>query len=401
MIPGVKALVALEAALDRDVVEAVIPVEESLELVALVESLDAGWSELGRRAVDVLLLGVVEGGDDTLSFVDNVSRQYPERPVIVLYAGEPNGFSPRALAAGAEDVVALPEGSEPPGPAERERVSGEILSALEKAVARRRRGAVSVQSSNGRMVTVLGPKGGAGKTLVACNLALALADAGQRVVLVDLDLQFGDVALALGMSPGKTIYDLAMSGGALDSGKLAAYLAEDESGARVLAAPARPDQAAAVGTDFLRNLFEVLRLGEEWVVVDTPPGFTPEVIAAVDASTDVTMVATLDSLSLKNTKVGLETLELMGVSSTAVKFVLNRADSRVGMTREDVIAITGHTPDVLIPSHRDIPRSLNEARPIVRSQSRSDAAKAVCSLASAYVGADDGRRRRKVPWRRG
>jgi pilus assembly protein CpaE len=112
------------------------------------------------------------------------------------------------------------------------------------------------------------------------------------------------------------------------------------------------------------------------------------------------MVATLDSLSLKNTKLGLETLDLMGVNPNAVKLVLNRADSRVGMSPEDVPAITGRVPDALIPSHRDIPRSVNEARPVVRTQSRSDAAKALRTLASSYVGVDNGRRGRK-PWRRG
>jgi pilus assembly protein CpaE len=396
---GVKTLIALEPGLDRDLVEAVIPVEEPLELVGLVEDLEVGWAELGRRPVDALLLGVAEGGDETLSFVDGVARHYPDRPIVVLYAGAPNGFSPRALAAGAEDVVALPASDgQPPGPAERERVAGEILFALEKAVARRRRGTV-LQATDGRIVTVLGPKGGAGKTLVSCNLALTLADAGQQVVLVDLDLQFGDVGLALGMPPGKTIYDLAVSGGALDADKIGAYLAQHESGARILPAPARPDQATSVTTDFLRNLFEILKESEDWVIVDTPPGFTPEVIAAIDASSDVTMVGMLDSLSLKNTKLGLETLELMGVNPASVKLVLNRADSRVGISREDVYAITGHAPDVLIPSHRDIPRSVNEARPIVASQPRSDAAKALRSLGAAYLGKDKGRRHR-APWRR-
>jgi pilus assembly protein CpaE len=154
-----------------------------------------------------------------------------------------------------------------------------------------------------------------------------------------------------------------------------------------------------VSTDFLRNLFEILKESEDWVIVDTPPGFTPEVIAAIDASSDVTMVGMLDSLSLKNTKLGLETLELMGVNPASVKLVLNRADSRVGISREDVYAITGHTPDVLIPSHRDIPRSVNEARPIVASQPRSDAGKALRSLGTAYLGKDKGRRHR-APWRR-
>ena len=244
------------------------------------------------------------------------------------------------------------------------------------------------------MVTVLGPKGGSGKTLVSCNLAVTLAEAGQRVVLIDLDLQFGDVGLALGLPPHKSIYDLATSGGELDAEKLSAYLETHESGARILSAPARPDQATAVTTDFLRKLFEIVRDTEDWVIVDTPPGFTPEVIAAIDASTEVTMVGVLDSLSVKNTKLGLETLELMGVPSEKVKLVLNRADSRVGITPEDVHAVTGRRPEVLIPSHRDIPRSVNEARPIARSQPRSDAGRALRALGEQYTHTGERRRQR-------
>ncbi len=110
----------------------------------------------------------------------------------------------------------------------------------------------------------------------------------------------------------------------------------------------------------------------------------------------------LDSLSLKNTKLGLETLELMGVEPERIKLVLNRADSRVGITREDVQAVTGRPPDVLLPSHRDIPRSVNEARPIVGSQPGSDAARAFRSFADSYIGADgaamNGRKRLLGRW---
>jgi pilus assembly protein CpaE len=252
------------------------------------------------------------------------------------------------------------------------------------------------------MITVLGPKGGAGKTLVSCNLGVALAEAGHRVVLLDLDLQFGDVGLALGVPPGKTIYELVMSGGALDAEKLSAYLATHESGLRVLLAPSRPDQASAVSVGFLRELFDVLRASADFVIVDTPPGFTPEVIAAIDAADDLCVVGMLDSLSLKNTKLGLETLELMGVEPERIRLVLNRADSRVGITREDVQAVTGRPPDVLIPSHRDIPRSVNEARPIVGSQPGSDAARAFKSFADSYKGAEgaamNGRKRLLGRW---
>src|SRR5207247_7423910 len=128
----------------------------------------------------------------------------------------------------------------------------------------------------------------------------------------DLDLQFGDVTLSLGMSPERTVYDLAKSGGTLDADKLDGYLMTHSSGVRVLAAPTRPDHASTISISFLRDVYAVLRSSFDYVIVDTPPGFTPEVIASIDSSTDICMVGMLDSLSLKNTKLGLETLELMG-----------------------------------------------------------------------------------------
>jgi len=235
-------------------------------------------------------------------------------------------------------------------------------------------------------VCVLGPKGGIGKTLTSANLAVALALAGRKVAVVDLDLQFGDVGLSLGLTPKRTIYDLIKSGGSLDAEKLEAFLTPHESGARVLMAPVRPDQAGAITVDFLQQVYELLRASNDFVVVDTPPGFMPEVIASIDASTHICVVGTLDSLSLKNTKLGLETLELMGYESDRITMVLNRADSKVGVTQEDVTAIVGRSADVLVPSHRDIARSVNEGQPVVRARPRSEPAKAFRALAELYIG---------------
>ena len=407
MSASVKTLVAIDAGANRDAVEAVIPVHASIDVVEIVEGLEAGWEAMARRPVDAVVVACAgageRAGEYALSFVEGVTRDFPDRPVIVMSDISAKAIVGRAFSAGAEDVITLPNSNgQPPSPAERERVSAELVAALEKAMARRNRATVASRTGKGQMITVLGPKGGAGKTLVSCNLGVALGEAGQRVVIVDLDLQFGDVGLALGLPPGKTIHELVMSGGALDAEKLSAYLVPHESGARVLLAPSRPDHAAAVSVGFIRELFDVLRASEDFVIVDTPPGFTPEVIAAIDACTDICMVGMLDALSLKNTKLGLETLELMGVEPERVKLILNRADSRVGITREDVQAVTGRPPDVLVPSHRDIPRSVNEARPIVGSQPGSDAARALRTLGESYISADgalpNGRKRLLGRW---
>ena len=155
----------------------------------------------------------------------------------------------------------------------------------------------------------------------------------------------------------------------------------------MLLAPTRPDQASFVTVDLMREVYTLLRSHYDFVVVDTPPGFTPEVIAAIDSSSHVCMVGMLDSLSLKNSKLGLETLELMGYDSGRIHVVLNRSDTRIGISRDDVGAIVGRAPDVLVPSDREIPKSLTEGIPIVLADSRSEAAGAFRTLAELYAGA--------------
>ncbi len=206
------------------------------------------------------------------------------------------------------------------------------------------------------------------------------------MALIDLDLQFGDVALCLGLPPEKTVYDLAQSPGALDYDKLDSFLATHSSGVRTLIAPRRPDQASAVGAELLREIYAIMRAHFDWVVVDTPPGFTAEVITSIDSSTEVVMVGMLDSLSLKNTKLGLETLELMKYDPDKIYLLLNRAHSRVGISQSDVEAVLGRTPDVFIPSDREIPRTVNEGIPIVVARPQSEPAEAFGSLANLVMG---------------
>jgi pilus assembly protein CpaE len=199
--------------------------------------------------------------------------------------------------------------------------------------------------------------------------------------VVDLDLQFGDAGLALGVKPERTIYDLATSGGMLDAEKVDGYLAEHRSGLRVLLAPVRPDQAQSITVEFLKDLYATLTATFDFVVVDTPPGFTPEVIATIDAAASICMIGMLDAPSLKNTKLGLEALGQMDVRLDRVRVVLNRADANVGISQADAVAIMGRTPDVLIPSQREVVRWVNAGEPIVLASKRSEPAKAFRALA--------------------
>jgi pilus assembly protein CpaE len=371
----IRTLVAVDITVDRQVVQAALPASNGIEIVGVVYGLDESWNTLQEAPVDLVVVACGEYSDRTLFFIEGALKQRADRPIVVLVHGARDGFVRRVFEAGADDVVVLPESPE------------RVAFTFEKAIARRQGAAVASGVALSPMVCVLGPKGGTGKTLTSCNLAVALARTAKKVVLVDLDLQFGDVGLALGLAPEKTVYDLAKSGGSIDIEKLESYLTDHSSGLRVLLAPTRPDQASFVTVDLLRDVYTLLRSNYDFVVVDTPPGFTPEVIASIDSSSHVCMVGMLDSLSLKNTKLGLETLELMGYDSGRVTVVLNRADTRIGISREDVAAIVGRTPNILVPSDREIPKSLTDGVPILLANERSEAAAAFRELAESYAGA--------------
>jgi pilus assembly protein CpaE len=372
MTPPIRTLVAVDAALDPEVVERILG-DPGIDIVSVISSDDVKGRSQTR--VDVLLLACSGESDDALRLIGDAVRERPDRPVVVACGGSPNGFVRQVFAAGADDIVLFEE-SNSPGP--------DTFFALQKAVARKS-GTGPADDQAGSLISVLGPKGGIGKTLTAANLAASLAQGGHRVAVVDLDLQFGDLGLALGLQPERTIYDLARSGGSLDSQKVDAYLADHLSGARVLLAPVRPDQAQTITVDFLKEVYGLLRSMFDFVVVDTPPNFTPEVIVSVDASTSICMVGMLDAPSLKNTKLGLETLELMGYPSDRVRVVLNRADTNVGISHADVVAVLGRAPDVLVPSQRDVVRSINAGEPIVMMAKRSEPAKAFRALAELFM----------------
>jgi pilus assembly protein CpaE len=371
----IRALVAVDEGVDHAIVHAALPTNRAdIQFVGIVDGLEEGWATLQETPTDLFVLACAGYSDRVLFLIDGAVKQQTDRPVVILLAGPNNGFVRRAFEAGADDIVTLPA------------TADDVSFALQKAIARKQGVGVAAGVALSPMIVVLGPKGGTGKTVTASNLAVSLAEAGHKVAVVDLDLQFGDVGLSLGLAPDKTIYDLVKAGGSMDVDKMDAYLATHSSGVKVLMAPTRPDHAGAIHTEFLRDVYATLRSSHDYVIVDTPPGFTPEVIASIDSSSHVCMVGMLDSLSLKNTKLGLDTLELMGYSSERTRIVLNRADSRVGITQDDVLAVVGRVPDVLIPSDRDISRSINEGLPIVLAKERSAAAGAFRRLASFYDG---------------
>lgn len=385
MSSELNVLVALDGEVDRGLIETLVARDPKVHVVDYLE-LD-GPSASGLGAGDALIVAVADYSAEARDFVVSAHRQHSARPIVLLAPSGGGGYLGEAFQNGVDDIVALPTD---PSASFDTSLSRQLVFTIEKAVMRRRGTAQPKAEAVRNVICVLGLKGGSGKTLTAVNLGVSLAQAGHSVALMDLDLQFGDVALAMGLSPMRTIYDLVRSGGSLDADKLEDFLMEHPCGARALLAPVRPDQAAMITVPFLADVQRLLGEMFEFVVVDTPPNFAPEVINAVDTSNDVVVVAMRDTLSLKNTKLGLETLERMEYDRRRVKILLNRANTNVGIDREDVLAILGRNVDIHLPSAREITRSVNQGEPIAFQRS-SDAAKAFRALADLYIDAAQAR----------
>jgi pilus assembly protein CpaE len=270
-----------------------------------------------------------------------------------------------------------------------------VVFAIRKATHAPRRAAAS-EKREGKIITVFSPKGGTGKTVIATNLAAALAkEDGRRTLLLDLDLQFGDAAIMLGIEPEKTIFDFVNAPGELDPDKLAGYTTKHKTGLDILPAPLRPEDAELVTEAKLGRLLEVARACYDVIVVDTSPFFHGPMLATLDQSDDLLLVCGLDVPTIKNVRLSLQTLQLLSFPVERVRVVLNRANSNVGMKKGEVEAALETKIRFEVPSDR-VPLAVNRSNPAVLSDPKSDFGRAVREMAKNLLpakAAENGKRR--------
>ena len=255
----------------------------------------------------------------------------------------------------------------------------------------------STSVSDGRVVTVFSAKGGVGKTTVSTNLAAELASDGARVLLVDLDLAFGDVAISLGLVSERTMSDVLAMSGHLDEEGLDSVAARHDSGLHAICAPASPADADRIPAATVTELLRVAKRHYDYIVVDTPPAFTEHVLAAFDMSDVSILLATLDVPAVKNLRLTLDTLDLLGHPRDSWVVVLNRSDAKVGLTADDVAAALHRPIAVQIPSSLAVPAATNRGVPIVLDEPKHPVSSALKALARDYVRVPDGAQRTGEP----
>jgi pilus assembly protein CpaE len=354
-------------------------------------------AELTRTQPWVVSVGPDLHPDAALQLVRAFDRERPE--IVTIIVAEPSAqLWEDALRAGARDVLS------PDIPV------GDLRQALDRALetAQRRRATLGHDTDSSKLsrtISIVSPKGGSGKTTVATNLAVGLAQrAPGEVVVIDLDLQFGDVASALRLAPENTIADLAGATN-LDSTTLKVFLTPHPADLFALCAPESLAQADDVDPPQLNHVVATLAQTFRYVVIDTAAGIDVIALAAMELSSDLVLVSTTDVPCVRSLRKAIEALDAIGLNTQRRHFLLNRADAKVGLSTSDIESVAGMAVDVSVPSSRAMWLSLNLGTPILESDPGSPAGKSMNELVARF--APDTSSRASVPggsggglWRR-
>ena len=348
----------------------------------------ASYTSLGEFDDDVepgtpmvLVLGPSFAEGSGLADVAKQLRARPELAAVMVVDELSTELLQRAIRSGVSDVITVP--SELPEVVERASENISVVAPAQPYVP----ADTEAPDQPSRLITVFSTKGGSGKSVIACNMGVVLAQRTDRpVVLVDADLQFGDVAVMLKLTPQNTIVDAVSSLHRLDAQLLRSLLVRHErSGLYVLPAPTEPAFADQVTPAALVEILQLLRTFAAYVIVDTPAHFTDVVLSILDESDDVVLVAGMDIPSIKNVKIGLQTLRLLDMSADKLKLVLNRANAKVKLDVSEVERTLQLKADSLIPSDIVMPRSVNKGVPAVLDEPKSAVARSMEQLADLFV----------------
>jgi len=233
-----------------------------------------------------------------------------------------------------------------------------------------------------KKIAIFSTKGGSGKSFIAINLAVDLAKLyNKRVILFDVNYQFGDIAIMLNLYPKHTIYDIMSVIDQLDSEMLNSFLTTHETGVKVLPAPIDPSQEEVISTEATMKILDILSDISDFVIIDTPSSFSDNTLALLEKIDFLCIVASKDVPSIKNLKISLQILKQLKFPDEKIFVILNRADTKVDISIDDIEKTILHRRiDVTIPSDRIVPLSINQGIPVVIKAPRSNVTKGIRKL---------------------
>jgi pilus assembly protein CpaE len=334
------------------------------------------FAHLNQEQPEVLILGPGVPVEESLRLATVMNIRFPELSVVLVCEPDPD-LVLHAMRAGIRDILA--PGSDP----------AEIRVLLERATQSSRYRLPAAQpmaeSNRGLVIGVFSPKGGVGKTTIATNIAIGLGKiAPMSVVIVDLDLQFGDVASALYLDPQHTVTDAVSPAASQDSLVLKAFLTVHPGSIYAVCAPPTPVDADEITPEQISRLLEQLSEQFQYVVVDTAPGLPEIGLAAMEKCTDVVWVSGMDIPSVRGLRSGLDVLRQLDILPETRHVVLNMADSKLGLTVQDLESTIGAPVDVSIPRSKAVALSTNRGIPVLQQTVKDPATKGLNQLVERF-----------------
>jgi pilus assembly protein CpaE len=336
----------------------------------------------GVAIPQVVVIDTAAGRNEALQLSSRLAAECPGMAV-VLVSEHPDTFALAALRAGACDVV-HPDAE-----------VGELAAVLGRAAqiaastAPQGPGDPAMSgnaSTRGRVISVVSPKGGVGKTTVATNLAVGLArTAPLSTVIVDLDVQFGDVASALNLDPEHTLLDVVRGPAVQDSMVLKTFLTQHQTGLYAVCGPTSPADADDITAADVAQLLKTLASEFRYVVVDTAPGLDDHALAAIDQADELVTLTSLDVPGVRGLRKELNILRDLGLNLEKRHVVVNFADPRSGLTKADVEATIGTGVDLVLPRSKAVPVSVNQGVPLLQSDGRDAMAKQLRKLVDRFT----------------
>ena len=316
----------------------------------------------------------------SLQTIESVADVLPTVPIIAYSTISDPSTIRKAMQIGIKDYLVMP--------LKEEDLSRSIFTVLAQDERRQQRLTGEVEAQGfGTVLTIFGAKGGIGKTTIATNVAAALVQkTGQSVVLVDLDTRFGDVAILMDVPADRSIADLAMPDEQIDREAVQSCLFNHSSGVTILPAPIRPTDWQSIHPGHIEKTVAVLAATHDYVVLDTPGTFNDIVSRALEMSTIVLLIATMDLASLKDTILALEMLRSWSFPAEKVKVVVNHTNDSHSDARVDIRRILGKDVFWSIPYDRNISQASQLGMPIVVAKPKSKASESFIELSYAVAG---------------
>jgi pilus assembly protein CpaE len=328
------------------------------KIVARVDADPELKSAIQRHGPDALLVDLAEGPNAVLQLLESLPNP---RPMLLVHGPDDSQLILRAMRLGAREYLS---------PCEEEK--DQIRIALQRLMNEARPASESADQGRGKLLAVMGAKGGVGTSFVATQLAAALARSGASVAIADVHLRLGDVAVYLDLRPRYTIASLAGGAEEMDATSLQTVLVPHSSGVRVLAAPERPEDADIIGPGHMDRAVALLQDESDWVVADVPGHFDECAVQVLDRADHIVLVTSSDVPALHHTRLQLDLLQRLGHSPERIQVVANRVDKNAPVSIREIRDFLGREIDARLPN--DYPNAsacVNEGRTICEVAPRS------------------------------